>query len=84
MSKPSFSFNFAGTNDNLIIDTSGGNPVPAGGITFNGGASSNDTLTILGSIDDIISPAIGSVTVQSGGVTGTVTFNNAKLIVTQR
>ena len=30
----SLNFNFKGANESLTIDTSGGNPVPAGGLTF--------------------------------------------------
>jgi len=68
------SFNFAGAHDNLVIDTSGGNPIPTNGVTFNGNSLSNgDTLTIIGSPgDDSIS--VGSTSASVG--TGVVRFSN--------
>jgi Subtilase family len=33
---PSFAFNFSGTNDSFTIDAGNGNPVPTGGVSFNG------------------------------------------------
>jgi len=33
-------------NDTLTVDLSSGNPVPAGGLTFHGGAGGNDDLTV--------------------------------------
>jgi hypothetical protein len=73
-STSSLSFAFAGANDNLVIDTTGGNPVPTGGVSFNGTNISNgDTLTIIGSPgDDSIN--VGSTSVSVG--TGTVSFSN--------
>ncbi|QDU28581.1 Bifunctional hemolysin/adenylate cyclase precursor [Anatilimnocola aggregata] len=35
-------------NDTVTIDFTGGNPLPAGGLTFNGGAGGNDTLSFVG------------------------------------
>jgi Ca2+-binding RTX toxin-like protein len=43
-----FSFTLRGGNDTLILDFANGNPIPAGGMTFDGG-SSTDTLMLLGS-----------------------------------
>ncbi|MFG0288364.1 MAG: beta strand repeat-containing protein, partial [Rhodopirellula sp. JB044] len=48
-------FEGSAADDELIVDFRGGNPVPAGGIVFNGGmqgAGEGDTLTILGSFTD--------------------------------
>src|SRR5205823_3217932 len=39
-----------GGDDVLTVDYSAGNPVPAGGLTFDGG-NGNDTLKIAGSVD---------------------------------
>jgi autotransporter-associated beta strand protein len=73
-STSSLSFDFSGTHDNLVINTSGGNPIPAGGVSFNGSSLSNgDTLTIVGSPgDDAIS--VGSSSVSVG--TSVVSFSN--------
>ncbi len=35
-------------NDTLTVDFSGGNPIPAGGLNFDGGAGGNDALTVTG------------------------------------
>ncbi len=70
----SLSFAFAGAHDNLDIDLSGGNPIPAGGITFNGTTLSNgDSLTVLGSPGDpAINVGSNSLTIGSH----TVNFSN--------
>jgi hypothetical protein len=35
-------------NDTLTVDYTNGNPIPAGGLTYNGGGNSGDTLTLTG------------------------------------
>jgi autotransporter-associated beta strand protein len=52
-STPSLSFHFAGSHDNLVIDTTGGNPVPTGGITFDGiNAANGDSLSVVGPLSN--------------------------------
>ncbi|EMI52798.1 Ig-like domain-containing protein [Rhodopirellula sallentina] len=51
----SFVFEGSAEDDELIVDFRGGNPIPSGGIVFNGGMQGEgegDTLTILGSFTD--------------------------------
>ncbi len=43
---PSLTFTGSSNTDSFIVDYTGGNPIPAGGIVFNGGV--NDTLTLTG------------------------------------
>src|ERR1700722_20249024 len=58
------SFSFQGTNDNLVIDTTNGNPIPSGGVIFNGGSTSNgDTLTIVSTSGNSVTFTAGLVTV---------------------
>jgi hypothetical protein len=69
-------FNPAGGDDTLTVDYSVGSPIPAGGISFNGGLN-NDTLTITGSNN-----AADAVTVADGSVTasGTISWSFAEAI----
>jgi predicted outer membrane repeat protein/parallel beta-helix repeat protein len=71
---PELNFDFAGTNDTLVIDTSNGNPIPSAGISFNGGSDSNgNTLEIVGSTgSESITFGNGSVSIGST----TVSFEN--------
>src|SRR5262249_8451542 len=41
-------------NDNVTIDLSGGNPIPDGGVTVDGGAAGHDSLTISGLPDVVV------------------------------
>src|SRR5207237_9340746 len=48
---PSLTFNGDGGDDTLVVDASHGSPVPAGGVTFNGGANATaagDLLSLVG------------------------------------
>ncbi|MBI2805844.1 MAG: hypothetical protein HYX68_12765, partial [Planctomycetes bacterium] len=56
----SLTFNTAGGNDTLTLDLSGGDPIPAGNLTFNGGNPTG---------------APGDALVITGGSQGTVTYN---------
>jgi autotransporter-associated beta strand protein len=71
-STTSLNFDFAGAHDNLEIDLSGGNPVPSGGVSFDGTSLSNgDSLTIVGA------PGDATITVNNSSVmigNGTVSF----------
>ncbi len=71
---PQLDFNFGGSNDTLIIDTSAGNPIPSAGILFNGGATSkNNTLIVVGAGgNDAIT--FGATTVSIGS--SAITFKN--------
>ena len=42
-----FTFNFTGANDQLIIDSANTNPIPPGGITYNGGSTTNGNVLLL-------------------------------------
>jgi hypothetical protein len=74
---PNFTFSFTGTNDQFIVDGSNGNPVPAGGVAFNG-----DTLRVIGSNGS------DTFVVNSGAVlfgSNPITFsNNANLLIDPR
>ena len=67
----------SGDNDTLTVDYSGGDPIPAGGLSFDGGAGGNDKLWVKG--DGATSTAVytpsettfgdGAVVVNGNGVT---------------
>ena len=62
----------ANDDDTLTLDFSTGNPLPAGGLTFNGGADGNDKLTVIGdNRDDSVNYTPGSV-----NGSGTLSFND--------
>jgi hypothetical protein len=61
----SLTFNGNGGSDLLTIDASAGNPIPSGGISFDGGADA-DTLTFIGSTStESISYSSGSLSIGS-------------------
>lgn len=65
-------FNGGADNDTLTLNLSNGNPLPAGGLTFNGGPGGNDSLAVIGdNRNDSINYLPGSVT-----GSGTLTFND--------
>ncbi|HEX7811314.1 MAG TPA: Ig-like domain-containing protein, partial [Burkholderiales bacterium] len=73
---PDLTFIGSADTDTLVIDFSGGNPIPAGGIEFIGGegAGDNDTLTLTGgSVGSVIytptGPESGSVNVDGRLIT---------------
>jgi len=67
----SLSFDALGGNDTLTIDCSNGSPVPAGGLTYNGGEG-NNTLRLTGTAsgDDLF--VSGTLVVVNGGI---IAFN---------
>jgi hypothetical protein len=46
---PSLTFSLTGTGDALTVDATGGNPIPAGGVTFTG-PSAGAALTVVGTV----------------------------------
>ncbi|WP_165224051.1 beta strand repeat-containing protein [Aquisphaera insulae] len=77
----------AGAGDDLLtVDFAGGNPIPAGGVNFDGGAGDN-TLSLQGwSVDGEVytpsasQPGSGRIALTTEGVTSTVTFSGLKPI----
>jgi autotransporter-associated beta strand protein len=54
-------------NDTIIIDYTGGNPVPANGLVVDGGGGTGDVVSVIGSSGaDAVSLAVGSITVNGG------------------
>ena len=47
---PNYTFSGVGGDDTFIVDTTFGNPIPTGGVTFNGGVqgANGDTLKVIG------------------------------------
>jgi VCBS repeat-containing protein len=73
---PSLTINGSGDDDSLSIDFSGGDPVPGGGIFYNGGGSGDDDVLALsgsvGSVSHMFSgPGAGSVQVDGSVITYT-------------
>jgi GEVED domain/Secretion system C-terminal sorting domain/Domain of unknown function DUF11 len=76
-------------NDSLIVDFSGGNPIPSGGLTYDGQNQSGgpgDTITIVGGTFDSITETFenesdGSIEVVSGGTTSTITYVNLEPVI---
>ena len=65
-------FNGGTNDDTLTLNLSNGNPLPAGGLTFNGGAGGNDKLAVIGdNRDDFVNYTPGSV-----NGSGTLTYND--------
>ena len=65
-------------NDNLNINFTGGNPIPSGGISYNGGTGGNDSLVLTGGATTTITHAPmtkndGSITL-AGAIAGTITY----------
>jgi hypothetical protein len=68
-SLPSLTFNGDTNNDNLTVDYSGGDPIPSGGLAFNGGSAVN-ALTIIGtSSADTITVSPTNTTVNGDPIT---------------
>jgi hypothetical protein len=62
-------FDGLGGNDRLTVDYSAGNPIPAGGVSFNGG-SGTDTLAAVGAgSTDALGLGVGGLTLQHIGST---------------
>jgi hypothetical protein len=78
-----FSFSFTGSSDSLVVDGGNGNPIPTGGVTFNGGSSGNgNTLSLLGSAGNDTITANATSIVFGGNP---INFSNAaNLIVDPR
>ncbi|MCI0332736.1 MAG: hypothetical protein L0228_05895, partial [Planctomycetes bacterium] len=77
-----------GGNDQLTVDLSGGNPIPAGGIQFHGGTQTGipgDSLTVTGGTTTsvthtFVSASDGSVTL-AGGLAGTITYTGLEPVI---
>ena len=81
-STTSLTINGLGGNDTLTIDASGGNPFPAGGINFDGGANA-DSITLQGGnfasgVSTPSGPGSGTL-VYTGGATGAAMLTYANL-----
>jgi hypothetical protein len=64
-----------GGNDTLTIDFSGGNPLPSGGVSYDGGTGGHDTLILTGGLFDTITHTLfsasdGSVSLDPDGPGG--------------
>jgi C1A family cysteine protease/subtilisin-like proprotein convertase family protein len=65
-------------DDNLTVDFSDGNPVPAAGLTYDGGAGA-DTLKIIGtSGDDELNYTDGQAVLNPSGINATVNFTGVE------
>jgi hypothetical protein len=65
---PTLEFNTGDGGDALTVDLSGGDPFPAGGISYDGGDNSSNTLTIVGT-DAADSIDVGTTSVTVAGHT---------------
>ncbi|MCY2988652.1 MAG: hypothetical protein NTY19_12400, partial [Planctomycetota bacterium] len=81
--------NGSGGNDTLTVDFfSGGNPIPSGGLTFNGGAQAtggSDTLILSGGtfgVGELLSTGVGAGTLQyhSAAPVGLLTFSGLEAL----
>ena len=77
-------FNGSGGNDVLTVNFSGGNIIPSGGITYNGGAGGNDSLVVTGGTTTTVTHSFtnandGSVTL-AGAIAGTITYTGLEPI----
>ena len=77
-------FNGLGGNDVLTVDFTGGNPIPASGIVYNGGAAGNDSMVITGGTTGTVTHSFtnandGSVTL-AGALAGTITYTGLEPI----
>ena len=70
MSASRFLVTGAGGNDSLTINYAGGNPLPAGGLSFDGGAG-NDSLTSTGGTSGSVVVNYTSTSAGSNSTTGT-------------
>ncbi len=75
----------ASGDDTVTIDFTNGNPIPAGGIEFNGGTAGNDTLRVMnGSTSSVVhnftNGSDGSV-VLGGSLSGTITYTGLEPII---
>ncbi len=78
---PSLAFNLLGGADVLTIDATGagGTPIPAGGVTFDGGSASSDTLIINGAAAVADTAAFdGSAVTLNGGVISEANVESAQ------
>ncbi|QEL19745.1 beta strand repeat-containing protein [Limnoglobus roseus] len=76
---PSFTFNGLAGRDTLIADFSNGSPIPAGGITFNGGADADFGLAVVGNANNAASLTTNKIGPDLSGVvvvdSGTITYS---------
>ncbi|HEV8605302.1 MAG TPA: lamin tail domain-containing protein [Tepidisphaeraceae bacterium] len=75
-----YTFNGVGGNDSFVIDTTFGNPIPVGGVNFNGGAQTFDGADLIQVIggDANDSVIIRSTQVQVGS--SNITYGSAEMI----
>jgi fibronectin-binding autotransporter adhesin len=71
-------------DNELIVDFSGGNPIPAGGLAFEGGVAGHDTLAITGGATTTVRHNFtdensGNIEL-SGGLEGTITYSGLEPI----
>ncbi len=72
----------ATSNDTLTVDFSGGNPIPGGGVSYDGGVGGNDTLALAGGSFTTITfgfTGVGSGTIGLDG--STITYSGLEPIV---
>ena len=66
-----------GANDNLIVDFTNGNPIPSGGLTYNGGAGASNQITVIGNSDYTLTNS--TLTRSAGGAIGLTSVQVASL-----
>ena len=68
-----YTFNAVGGNDQLIVDTTYGNPIPSGGVSYNGGAQTFDGADLIqvigGDVNDAVTIRASQVQVGSSIIT---------------
>ena len=65
---PAYLINGLGGNDTLIVDYTGGNPVPAAGLSLDGGSGAADVVRVVGSsAADAVTLTAGNVALAAGG-----------------
>jgi len=76
-----------GSNDTLTVDYAGGDPLPAGGLSFSGSGTTSATLRVAGGsfttvTDTLTGPGSGSITLgQAGPVNRTITYTNSSSVL---
>jgi C1A family cysteine protease len=75
---PILNVNTDGGNDTLTVDFSDGNPVPAAGLTYDGGTGA-DTLKIIGtSGDDVLNYTTAQAVLNPSGINATINFTGVE------
>jgi hypothetical protein len=75
-----FSFLGSGDNDTLVIDFGGGNPIPAGGLTYNGenptSGDDNDVLSVVNGM------SVDAIYTTAGSSSGSINFDGRLITYT--